>query len=173
MCGEVLGKPLHHSPSKGGKEEGAKFDDWYEQTLRSYNKIFGETPPPDIWPAPKDRFKTREHSRRVDTTSNWVIPKRPAKFLAGLLLLGALLAGCSPGEAMFGVVLLVGGGIVVTAAIGALSTMGQGSGKRTKGSSGTGCGGGGCGTSSSSSDSSGDGGGSDGGSGCGGGCGGD
>ncbi len=36
LCGEVLGKPLHHGPTRGGEDEDDKFNDWYEQTKASY-----------------------------------------------------------------------------------------------------------------------------------------
>jgi len=32
MCGRVLGRPLHHDPTRGGAEEEAKFADWYART---------------------------------------------------------------------------------------------------------------------------------------------
>jgi hypothetical protein len=56
MCGRVLGRPLHHDPTRGGLAEGAKFTDWYARTLRSYQEAFGSAPPADIWPSPAERF---------------------------------------------------------------------------------------------------------------------
>ena len=38
FCGEVLNKPLHHSPSLGGKEEGLKYHYFYER--RDISKLF-------------------------------------------------------------------------------------------------------------------------------------
>src|SRR5688572_20409275 len=29
FCGEILRTPLHHSPSRGGQSERARFSDWY------------------------------------------------------------------------------------------------------------------------------------------------
>jgi len=52
MCGRVLGRPLHHDPTRGGAEEEAKFADWYARTLHSYRAAFGEEPPADVWPRP-------------------------------------------------------------------------------------------------------------------------
>ena len=40
LCRDVLGRDLHHGPTKGGVEEGAKFTDWYERTLASYRRVF-------------------------------------------------------------------------------------------------------------------------------------
>jgi hypothetical protein len=53
LCGEILGLQLHHEPSAGGTVDSNKFERQYEQTIESYKTIFGETPPPDIWPVRK------------------------------------------------------------------------------------------------------------------------
>jgi uncharacterized protein (TIGR04222 family) len=56
FCPLALGRLLHHQPSNGNTEEDMKFQNWYEQTLASYEQFFGEKPPADIWPtgpAPK------------------------------------------------------------------------------------------------------------------------
>lgn len=75
LCGEVLGFPLHHGPTVGGAAEGAKFTDWYQRTLDSYQRLFGTEPPVDIWPAPRRRFANAERFRRVNTAEQWVLPK--------------------------------------------------------------------------------------------------
>ena len=49
---EVLGKPLHHWPSNGGPDEDNRFRGLYAQTLASYERLFGESPPRDVWPRP-------------------------------------------------------------------------------------------------------------------------
>ncbi|HSU15174.1 hypothetical protein [Longimicrobium sp.] len=61
MCGRVLGRPLHHEPTRGGTAEDAKFEDQYARTLASYRAAFGHEPPFDIWPrpAPKPRAVER------------------------------------------------------------------------------------------------------------------
>lgn len=41
FCGQVLGQPLHHQPTSGGSVESGKFHNWYSQTLKSYERIFG------------------------------------------------------------------------------------------------------------------------------------
>src|SRR5437763_4681359 len=53
FCGEALGKPLHHNPTKGGASECEKFDEWYRRTLESYRTCFQTDPPKDIWPSPQ------------------------------------------------------------------------------------------------------------------------
>ncbi|MEM7010945.1 MAG: TIGR04222 domain-containing membrane protein [Verrucomicrobiota bacterium] len=64
MCGEILGKPLHHHPTAGGSAEGNKFWDCYEQTLASYERFFGEPAPADIWPAAAERFRGRSAPKK-------------------------------------------------------------------------------------------------------------
>src|SRR5262249_54080012 len=45
LCPEVLGRRLHHQPSRGGPAERAKFGAWYERTLESYRRLLGRAPP--------------------------------------------------------------------------------------------------------------------------------
>ncbi len=72
LCGGILGRPLHHVPSQGGPGESAKFAAWYERTLGSYRRFFGEAPPADIWP-PATGKKPRY--RRVDLARFWIVPR--------------------------------------------------------------------------------------------------
>ena len=51
LCGKVLGFPLHHEPSRG-PTDGTSLAADYMRTLSSYNRLFGELPPPDLWPSP-------------------------------------------------------------------------------------------------------------------------
>ena len=73
LCGEVLGRPLHHDPTMGGPVEAAKFHDWYARTLESYRAHFGESPPPDIWPAPAARFAGAGRMQWVDRGRSLVL----------------------------------------------------------------------------------------------------
>ncbi|RYG25449.1 TIGR04222 domain-containing membrane protein [bacterium] len=50
FCPHALGRPLHHNPSGGTAEDESKYEGWYEQTLSSYERLFGGPPPGDIWP---------------------------------------------------------------------------------------------------------------------------
>jgi uncharacterized protein (TIGR04222 family) len=75
MCGQILGAPLHHGPTRGGAEEGQKFENWYERTLESYRRFFGEEPPRDIWPPSAIRFGEATHFRRVNTRRVWLVKK--------------------------------------------------------------------------------------------------
>ena len=58
LCRDTLEQPLHHGPTEGGVAEDRKFHDWYENTLASYRRYFGE-PPNDVWPAAHERLTTR------------------------------------------------------------------------------------------------------------------
>jgi hypothetical protein len=75
LCRNILGRELHHSPTTGGAEENSKFRDWYGKTLESYRRIFGDDPPPDIWPSFRERFVTAGCGRWVDTAKFWLVPK--------------------------------------------------------------------------------------------------
>ena len=75
FCGEVLPRPLHHGPTRGGRREGDKYRDWYQATLDSYATAFGEEPPADIWPGVSARFEDAHRFRRINTASHWVIAK--------------------------------------------------------------------------------------------------
>ena len=75
LCQKVLNKSLHHGPTKGGSEEAKKFDQWYLNTLESYQRFFGHAPPSDVWPDASIRFGRDLHFRRINTKRNWVIRK--------------------------------------------------------------------------------------------------
>jgi hypothetical protein len=179
MCGEVLQRPLHHNPTKGGRAESAKHEDWYARTLRSYRELFGQEPPPDIWPADPNDAVSGEHWKRIDARQNWVIAKRPARLMAGLLVVVSLV-GCGSAPILFLVTILVFGVLAILGIIASFFQTNRPNDPRRSSS----CSSGGCSSSSThssgcSSDSGsggdcggGDGGGGGCGSGCGGGCGG-
>ncbi len=75
LCGEILGRKLHHGPTTGGARERKRFGSAYEDTLASYLRIFGSSPPPDIWPTQAERFAKTGRMRWVDTGQSWVIRK--------------------------------------------------------------------------------------------------
>jgi uncharacterized protein (TIGR04222 family) len=74
FCGEVLGQPLHHNPTRGGPAEDEKHRRMYAETLAAYRRAFGREPPADIWPPIPERFAPNRHVR-VDRAANWVVPK--------------------------------------------------------------------------------------------------
>ena len=177
MCGELLERPLHHGPTRGGSSEGQKFRNWYAETLASYERAFGHAPPPDIWPDTRARFRTAAGFRRVNIHHSLILPKPRLRLSAALALVALVGVGCAslatgPRLGLWGWLfpLLVFG--VVAALVAIYSRGDRGSGCSAVG--GGGCGGGGW-RNRADSDGGDDGdGGGDGGSGCGGcgGCGG-
>lgn len=166
LCRDILEKPIHHGPTAGGKDERKKYNNWYEETIRSYQEHFASTPPEDIWPKAKKRFGPSEFCR-IDKSRNWVISHKAGyRAFAGL---GAalLLASCSTYLAALSEI----DGFVVFVVLCAV-VIAWGIVKIFKGSGGGGAGGGcgGAGGSGGGIDSGGDSG--CGGGGCGGGCGG-
>lgn len=75
LCQDVIGRPLHHTPTRGGSAELHKFNVWYRRTLASYHAIFAEPPPSDIWPEPAIRFGDDLYFKRVNTRRHWMVPK--------------------------------------------------------------------------------------------------
>lgn len=73
FCGKVLNRPLHHSPSLGGKQESSRHYRQYCQTLSSYKKYFG-TPPSDIWEEPK-LYGTKILYQWVNRDRYWIVLK--------------------------------------------------------------------------------------------------
>jgi uncharacterized protein (TIGR04222 family) len=98
LCEGVLGRPLHHGPTQGGKAEAAKHDDWYQSTLQSYAKFFGYEAPIEIWQPSEQRFDPNNRFQRINRKDHWVI-RRPlwlgkAALWAMLGVLGFTLTGC-------------------------------------------------------------------------------
>ncbi len=85
LCKEVLGRPLHHAPSRGGYAEQRKYRMHYRETLASYRAWFGECPSADIWPAPEVRFCADARWVRIDASRYWLLP-RPRWFNARTLV---------------------------------------------------------------------------------------
>lgn len=71
---EILGIDINHGPTKGSKEEGDKFIDWYEKTKESYRQLFSKEPPLDVWPRSYYRFYPRNF-KRIDVDEYYMIPK--------------------------------------------------------------------------------------------------
>lgn len=59
MCDQILGRFLHHDPSREGAQELRRHQAMYEATLHAYATAFGEPPPAAIWPALEQRFRPR------------------------------------------------------------------------------------------------------------------
>ena len=74
FCENTLRRPLHHGPTRGGKQEINKFGAWYAQTLVSYQQYFGPGIPTDIWPPVAQRFRAAQ-LRWIDVSRFWLLPK--------------------------------------------------------------------------------------------------
>ncbi|MES2594516.1 MAG: hypothetical protein V4662_04230 [Verrucomicrobiota bacterium] len=102
LCAQVLKRPLHHGPTRGGGAEDAKYHHWYAKTLESYAREFGHEPPADIWPEPALRFSRDICWRRVNTAAHWLVSKTKTRKLAtmaaGGVIFGGVLAACSDGS---------------------------------------------------------------------------
>ncbi len=116
-CGDLLGRPLHHNPTRGGAAEAARYRQQYRQTLATYRQTFGNEPPTDIWPSVEVRFGADLHFVRVNTQRNLVISKaalRRTALGAAVLLAIVCATGCGgavpnpfdlPGVAFFKVLI--------------------------------------------------------------------
>lgn len=81
FCPEILGQPLHHGPTAGGGTESARYFEQYAQTLKSYERIFGEPAPADLWPGAARRLIEDPKARRIHPRDSVVIPRPLARLL--------------------------------------------------------------------------------------------
>ncbi|MFT3684541.1 MAG: hypothetical protein QM783_06360 [Phycisphaerales bacterium] len=153
LCRGVVGRDLHHDPTRGGGDETAKFTDWYARTLDSYRRVFGY-PPEDVWP-PADRRFEPTRMQWVDLAAFKLVPrKRTASRWAWLGVaaggLGAIGCGGTMNNTANGlgaflcVFIAVVAVLIVIAAALSKQTAAGGSGarkQRTRRSSSDGCGG--------------------------------
>ncbi len=93
FCRDVLPKPLHHNPTKGGAAEDAKFFDWYGKTLESYRRLIASEPPADIWPSPRERFARGIARIKMNPVDFWFVRKPQVRSLTITGL--AFAAGCT------------------------------------------------------------------------------
>ncbi|MDG1398328.1 MAG: hypothetical protein P8P88_08070 [Polaribacter sp.] len=77
LCGETLGKALHHNPTKGGSLEKNKFSKCYDSTFEIYKQEFNQEPPTNIWLNNQKRFQ-EINFRRINLDKFWLI-KKPSK----------------------------------------------------------------------------------------------
>lgn len=74
LCGNLLGKEIHHGPTPGGQEAQGNYRSLYQQTLDSYERLFAQVPPADIWPSVEQRFASFD-LQWVDRARYWVLRK--------------------------------------------------------------------------------------------------
>ncbi len=142
MCADLLGRTLHHGPTKGGKSEVAKYRNQYAETLALYHQEFGTEPPNEFWPSAEARFAGTVHQRWVDARTHFIIrkPRWPALWGGAIALTGALTAtsataadGSAGGNAAAAIVI---GGVAAAALL--LLGLFAGSGTRRRGKAGRG-----------------------------------
>lgn len=73
LCADVLDRPLHHGPTRGGEQD--KHESLYRQTIDSYARLFGVSPPEDIWPSVRERFRGAHTGVHVYASDYWLIPR--------------------------------------------------------------------------------------------------
>ena len=149
LCGEVLPEPLHHHPTRGGKQEQLKYRQQYQNTLDFYQQQLGEIPPKDIWPSVDRRFNAKNNFVRINLSAFWYL-KKPSSSGVAAAVLPLLLIACSPDtdEGLWFYVKWAIGIYIAYRVIRWLGSKGGGSGGGCGGASGCGdggCGGGGCG----------------------------
>lgn len=94
FCPEVLGTELHHDPTGGTRDEGARYREQYARTLAAYARWFG--PPPERWwPSSRERFARPSRFRRIDTSRVWLLRRPRLRWRALLPAAFALLMPCA------------------------------------------------------------------------------
>ena len=102
FCPRVLGRPLHHHPTKGGQGERDRFHELYRATIRSYRQHFGE-PPADLWPPVDVRFGRDLRMQRRPIRDpfrpwrRWRWTTRASALLVSLGLMGCGIAKAAAG----------------------------------------------------------------------------
>jgi hypothetical protein len=81
FCPSVLGRPLHHEPTAGGRQQGQLFFAQYAETLKSYERVFGDRAPEDLWPKATKRPIHDPRPRRVHGDRR---PNRFAEWISDL-----------------------------------------------------------------------------------------
>lgn len=100
FCDGVLGKKVHHGPTKGGLLENKKYTNLYELTQLAYQKYFETEPPKEIWWETQKRFQ-QIRFQRVNTHTHWIVPKLNLKLqsrkftLASMLVILTVLWSCT------------------------------------------------------------------------------
>ena len=91
FCPRVLGRELHHEPTTGGAGQKQLHFEQYARTLQSYERIFGRSPPADLWPEAARSLIADSKARRVHPRDGLVIG-RPTAALLLIIFCAALLA---------------------------------------------------------------------------------
>ena len=86
LVGQILGRPLDHRPGTGEPEDDERCRRQYEETLASYEQVFGQAPPRDIWPRPGVEGEEEERA------PGWRKRRRDNRRLALASLAGGVVA---------------------------------------------------------------------------------
>jgi uncharacterized protein (TIGR04222 family) len=137
LCRDVLGQPLHHTPTEGGSEQLDHHREMYLATLAAYRSAFDAEPPAGVWPSVDQRFAGGA-KRTIDPTRHLVLPRprfaqlirqmrrrlKPFAWLGGVALLPALGAAWNPLDLPGPQFLWFYGALLATAIIGGLALRG-------------------------------------------------
>ncbi len=160
LCPNVLERPLHHGPTRGGTQEDLRYDDQYRATLASYRTHFDTNPPEDIWPSPKVRFDPGNRFTRLNEKEVFIVRRSTLAMAACSVTALVLASGCESiqdgtwADTPFLIIPIIIGFFLIALFIakrngggrGGCSTFGGGGGCGSDGGSGCGSGcGGGCG----------------------------
>jgi hypothetical protein len=109
LCGDVLGRPIHHEPTRGGEAQASHFLDRYADTRSSYEHEFECTPPAEFWPLVSEHFAAAPRPQETNRKSCWIAPESSglgnilwsvaAALFAALASCGTLAAEDRPGAA--------------------------------------------------------------------------
>ncbi len=92
FCKNTLQKEIHHNPTKGGMQEGVKFNDFYTNTKQIYISKFAEDPPVDMWQPNAIRF-TDINFQRINLAKYWLIKKPTDIVKKQMIILGLIVIG--------------------------------------------------------------------------------
>ncbi|WP_347217472.1 hypothetical protein [Chryseobacterium sp.] len=65
FCPNILKRPLHHHPSKGGEAERDKHHNWFENTLENYRRVFQQEAPEEIWKGLRNTSKVKQWLKKM------------------------------------------------------------------------------------------------------------
>lgn len=75
LCEGVLGRAVHHGPSKGGRVATYHVLDPYAEARTLYADEFDDAPPAEFWPLVSERFVTARDSRDAEGSDGWIVPQ--------------------------------------------------------------------------------------------------
>lgn len=137
LCRDLLGQPLHHSPTEGGAEQLDYHREMYLATLAAYRMAFDSEPPTDIWPSVDKRFDGAA-KKTIDPTRHFMLPRpriaplirqlrgrlSPIAWVGGVALLPAFGAAWNPLDLPGPQFLWFYGALLATAIIGGFALRG-------------------------------------------------